>query len=232
MKRVMIFLGLLFISYQLSANIIVNGTRVIYYESNKDVAVQLTNTGDASALVQAWLDDGDINSTPENANVPFLLSPPVSKINPLSGQQLRIKKLPYAFAADRESLYYLNILDIPATAADKKGKNTLQLALKTRLKFFYRPNALAKLSTEAIYQQVTYQRVGQQITIKNSSPFYFTVAAITPQNKKQPNYIEPVMVAPFAQSTVTTKTSMGNQQLQVIYVDDYGDFIGKPITLQ
>ena len=71
MKRVMIFLGLFLISYQLSANIIVNGTRVIYYESNKDVVVQLTNTGEASALVQAWLDDGDINSTPENANVLF-----------------------------------------------------------------------------------------------------------------------------------------------------------------
>ncbi|CAI0973464.1 Chaperone protein focC precursor [Serratia proteamaculans] len=84
--------GLTLVTAQTYANVVINTTRVIYQESNKDVVVQLINNGSEPSLVQAWIDDGDINSTPETANVPFLLSPPVVKVTANNGQQLRIKK--------------------------------------------------------------------------------------------------------------------------------------------
>lgn len=91
MRKAILLAGLLLSTGHSWANIVINGTRVLYPENNKEVIVQLMNTGDAPALVQSPIDDGDINSTPETANVPFLLSPPVIKVNEHNGQQLRIK---------------------------------------------------------------------------------------------------------------------------------------------
>lgn len=101
--RLFIFLSLLISSHTAFANIVVNGTRVIYPEKNNETVVQLINNGNDPALVQSWIDDGDIDSTPETANVPFLLSPPVVKVSGNAGQQLRIKKLPalYQLIANR-----------------------------------------------------------------------------------------------------------------------------------
>ncbi|WP_223346554.1 fimbria/pilus periplasmic chaperone, partial [Escherichia coli] len=43
---------------------------------------------------------------------------------------------------DRESLFYYNVREIPP----KSGKaNTLQIALQTRIKLFWRPKALEKV---------------------------------------------------------------------------------------
>ncbi|MGL4675162.1 MAG: fimbria/pilus periplasmic chaperone, partial [Wohlfahrtiimonas sp.] len=108
--RILILLSLIFSVNSAFANIVVNGTRVIYPASNKETIVQLINNGNDPALVQSWIDDGDINSTPETANVPFLLSPPVIKVSGNAGQQLRIKKLPSSLPTDRESIFYLNVL--------------------------------------------------------------------------------------------------------------------------
>lgn len=71
MRKIIMLASLLLSAGNAWANIVINGTRVLYPENNKEVIVQLINTGDAPALVQSWIDDGDINSTPETANVPF-----------------------------------------------------------------------------------------------------------------------------------------------------------------
>ncbi len=63
MKKYMMIAALLLGSVGAQANVVVNGTRVIYPANNKDVIVQLLNNGADPSLVQAWIDDGDINST-------------------------------------------------------------------------------------------------------------------------------------------------------------------------
>ncbi len=70
-EKYMMIAALLLGAVGAQANVVVNGTRVIYPANNKDVIVQLLNNGADPSLVQAWIDDGDINSTPETANVPF-----------------------------------------------------------------------------------------------------------------------------------------------------------------
>lgn len=134
MRKIIMLASLLLSAGNAWANIVINGTRVLYPENNKEVIVQLINTGDAPALVQSWIDDGDINSTPETANVPFLLSPPVVKVSEHNGQQLRIKKLPANLPGDRESVFFLNVLDIPRS----------RKIYKTRIPFSWRLNRASK----------------------------------------------------------------------------------------
>lgn len=224
-------LSLVFLAIDASANVIINGTRVIYNEGNKGVTVQLINNGDSPSLVQSWLDAGDESSTPETADVPFVLSPPVAKVPSRSGQQLRIRKLSTPLATDRESLFYLNVLDIPAVDAEKKGKNLLQMALRSRIKLFYRPASLSTSPTGTAYQKIRYQQNGNQLTLINNSPYYFTIASISLVNRKGPSMIEPTMVPPFGLVSVPIVRNIDKTTLQVTYVDDFGAFISRPITL-
>lgn len=182
--RLLILFSLLASINTAFANIVVNGTRVIYPEKNNETIVQLINNGNDPALVQSWIDDGDINSTPETANVPFLLSPPVVKVSGNDGQQLRIKKLPASLPTDRESVFYLNILDIPPTPEHLQGKNTMQLAIKTRIKLFYRPNHL-QAGVEQALEQIEVKAENKQFRITNNSPYYVTLANVDDKKVKK-----------------------------------------------
>lgn len=229
MKKYLFLAGLLFSSTYSHANVVINGTRVIYPESNKDVVVQLLNNGKDPSLVQSWIDDGDLNSTPETANVPFLLSPPVVKVSGDSGQQLRIKNVGVALPSDRESVFYLNVLDIPPTPENLKGTNTLQLAIKSRIKLFYRPSGLNGGAGEAL-KNVDIQANGKGFKIINKSPYYLTVANIDNKDKKH-LLVDSVMVAPFSDVFAATKEAvMKNTPYTLMYIDDLGAYKLQAVT--
>ncbi|ASG55904.1 fimbrial chaperone [Salmonella bongori] len=134
------------------ADIVLSGTRIVYKEAQKDTSIRLENKGSRPALVQNWLDDGDPNADPSTINVPFNATPPVSRIEAGRGQTV---KLTYTGARvlpkDRESIYWFNVLEVPPKMkdADVKEKNILQLAFRTRIKMFYRPEGLDGTASEA-----------------------------------------------------------------------------------
>ncbi|ANS44726.1 putative fimbrial chaperone YehC [Serratia inhibens PRI-2C] len=221
--------GLALVTTHACANVVINTTRVIYQESNKDVVVQLINNGNDPSLVQAWIDDGDINSTPETANVPFLLSPPVVKVTANSGQQLRIKKIGPQLAADRESVFYLNVLDIPPVPENLQGQNTLQLAVKSRIKLFYRPKDL-QINPDSVANHVELSSHGNSVTVKNNAPYHFTLANIDRANQKN-ILTDSIMIPPFSSATVQTRQPLkANDKLSLKYVDDLGAYKEKIIT--
>lgn len=98
----------------LSASIVVNGTRVIYPSSAREISVKMTNMGKRPLLIQSWIDDGDMTAKPENIRVPFVLSPPFNRVDAGKGQTLRISQTDPDLPEDRESVFWLNILEIPA----------------------------------------------------------------------------------------------------------------------
>jgi P pilus assembly chaperone PapD len=231
MIKQLFIVGLLLASVSVQANIVINGTRVIYPEKNKDVVVQLINNGRDSSLVQAWIDDGDINSTPETANVPFLLSPPVVKVSGDSGQQLRITKVGAPLVADRESIFFLNVLDIPPTPENLQGANTLQLAIKSRIKMFYRPSGLKTTANSSI-DSIELQAVAKGFNVVNKSAYFFTLANVDQQDKKH-LLVDSVMVAPFSSAFVESKGPVSkNTPYTMLYIDDLGAYKTKVVTSQ
>ena len=224
-----LFIGALLGAAPACANVVINATRVIYQEASKDVIVQLINNGDSASLIQAWIDAGDMNSTPETAKVPFLLSPPVVKVAANGGQQLRIKKTGPSLPGDRESVFYLNVLDIPPIPENLEGKNTLQLAVKSRIKLFYRPQGLT-VKPDAIADYIALSLQGGQLMVKNNSPYHFTLANIDKINKK--NVLkDAIMVAPFSSAPANVNELINaNERVFVKYVDDLGAYKEKIIT--
>jgi chaperone protein EcpD len=129
---------------QARASVIITGTRVIYNQKDQEVTVRLSNDGHAPALVQAWIDTGDERASPSAIDVPFTVTPPVSRLDPGKGQTLRIIRTGDPQAHDHESVYWLNVLEVPPKVAGAAANaNTLQFAFRTRIKLFYRPDGLA-----------------------------------------------------------------------------------------
>ena len=167
-----------------NANVLIAGTRVVFPAQEGEVTVRLTNDNSQPALVEAWIDDGDANSTPDKANVPFLITPPLFRMEAQKDQSLRIISTPAHLPADRESLFWLNVLEIPPkpTGPQFAGKNILQFAIRSRLKFFYRPANLVGDANKAP-EQVTWKVVadgqGYALEAHNPTPFHITFVKLS-----------------------------------------------------
>ena len=212
------------------ANVIINGTRVIYPSNSKDVVVQLVNNSDEPALVQSWIDNGDINSTPETSQAPFLLSPPVVKVTRGGGQQLRITKIKNNLHEDRESIFYLNVLDIPPVPETVQGKNTLQLAIKSRIKLIVRPESLTD-GVEKNIKNLSIGSEGDRLRLTNKSPYFISIANI--EDTRSRNMLrESVMIAPFSELYVPAiNMAKKEEKLKLIFVDDLGAYRKQAFTL-
>jgi P pilus assembly chaperone PapD len=163
------------------ASVIIVGTRVIYPAGSRDVSIRLLNRGDRPALIQAWIDRGDPNSKPDNVSVPFSLSPTLARIDPEKGQVLRLVYTGEALPQDKESVFWLNMLEIPPKPANAENVNYLQFAVRTRIKIFYRPKQIKGDTAEAIKSlQWRLLRDGEAWVVegRNSSPYFISLTAI------------------------------------------------------
>jgi len=131
------------------ASVVIAGTRVVYNAKEREVTVRLSNEGQLPALTQVWLDKGDASAAPASIAVPFTVTPPISRIDPGKGQTLRIFHTGEPMPQDRESVFWLNVLEVPPTSKNQADANKLQLAFRTRIKLFYRPGGLAGSAGEA-----------------------------------------------------------------------------------
>jgi len=166
------------------ANVLIGGTRVVFPAKDGEVTVRLTNDNDHPVLVESWIDRGDIHSTPESVDVPFLITPPLFRMEAKKEQSLRIVYTHEQLPADRESLFWLNVLEVPPkpTGAQAEGQNLLQLALRSRLKLFYRPVGLqgdpAKAPAELTWKVVADGK-GFALEAHNPTPYYVTITDLS-----------------------------------------------------
>ncbi|MBL8275991.1 MAG: fimbria/pilus periplasmic chaperone [Pelomonas sp.] len=161
------------------AGVIIIGTRVVYPSDARDVNVRLTNNGTTPALVQAWIDDGDPAMNAETAKVPFVLTPPLARIDKAKSQTLRLIYTGQGLPQDRETLFWLNVLEVPPKP--EEGTNYLQFAVRTRIKVFYRPASLHKGEPSDSVSQVGWQFKSTDaksvvIEATNPSPYYLSLS--------------------------------------------------------
>ncbi|KVV42578.1 pilus assembly protein [Burkholderia ubonensis] len=131
------------------ASVTLSGTRVVFSAADKEVTIQLSNDGKLPALVQAWIDKGDERASPDKIDVPFVITPTVFRLEPGKGQTLRIIHTGEPLPTDKESLFWLNVLDVPPKAAPDDDRNHLQIAFRTRVKLMYRPEGLPGSAADA-----------------------------------------------------------------------------------
>lgn len=133
------------------------------------------------------------------------------------GNTLRIiNATNHQLPGDRESLFWVNVKAIPAMEKDQKNENTLQLAIISRIKMFYRPTHLAMAPEEAP-AMLRFRRSGSKLTLINPTPYFITVTNMKAGNSNLPN----TMVPPKGEVSVDIPHAVtGDISFQTI--NDYG----------
>ncbi|EDW1486797.1 fimbria/pilus periplasmic chaperone [Salmonella enterica subsp. enterica] len=200
----------------------VDRTRIIMSSDVKAVSVGLSNESrDQPYLAQSWMED----SQGKAKNILIAL-PPLQRIDAGKKSRVRIMRVENTgtapLPADRESLFYFNVREIPPAPEDK-SQNILQLATQSQLKLFLRPANLAAEGDASPEKMLEIRYDGSSVTLKNPTPYYITVIWLG-QNRKQKlsGFIKGTMVSPFSSLSLNAGLSAGTGHLVVGNVDDYG----------
>lgn len=198
-----------------AGGIVLGATRVIYNASSKETSINVNNRNtEQYFLVQSWVDDKN-----GNKKVPFAITPPLFRLNAKNENMLRIIKTPGEVPADRESVYWVNVKAIPPAPAEGASQNVLQLAIKTRIKMFYRPVGLqGKVEDAPALLQWSHQ--GNQLIVKNPSAYSVTLGDVKIAGKEVPG-VDLVLPKDEAHYTLPAG-SEGASNLTYTTITDFG----------
>lgn len=213
------------ITPQANAAIALDRTRVIFDGANKSVSMNVSNENKTLPyLAQGWIEDESGNKITS----PLIVLPPVQRIEAGAKSQVKVQGLPalQQLPQDRESLFYFNLREIPPRS---EQANTLQIALQTRIKLFYRPKAIepTKADLDTPWQQkLTLTRQGNNYIVNNPTPYYVTiVGASATAGADSVKGFEPLMLDPKSNSPLGASVSALGSSPILAYVNDYG---GRP----
>ena len=163
------------------ASVVINNTRIIYPQNDKEVTVRLESKNQAPVLIQAWLDSGDEHSTPDLAGIPFVATPPIFRMEPGKQQVIRLAYTGDTLPSKQETLFWFNLLEVPALAQDAQQNNQLQLAFRSRIKLFFRPQNLP-YGVEGAPGKLQWRREataqGHILEVYNPTPYHVTFEQI------------------------------------------------------
>lgn len=207
-----IAVGLLFISATAISGVEIGGTRLIYNSSGNQAAISVNNPDNKPYLIQSWVSKSENGDDSDNA---FITTPPLFKLNSQAQNSVRVMLSGDTLPTDRESVYWLNIKAIPSSSPD--AKNELLIAVKSKMKLFYRPAGL-KGDPSLAYQQLTFSSVGGKLSVHNPSPYSVSLYDIKVNGKQ---LAKPPMVLPF-QTVSLPQSAVTGGEVSWRAINDFG----------
>lgn len=195
-------------------------TRIIFNAEEKSVSINVGNSNkQLPYLAQTWLED----DTGKKISSPLTALPPIQRLEPSEKSQIKIQALPDVkkLPQDRESLFYFNLREIPP----KSGKaNTLQLALQSKIKLFYRPKAIAVRKGDKPWQEnLVLTKVNNSYKINNPTPYFVTLVQGRKNVSADPSKkFKPVMLPPKQDFTIIDGNEILGHSPVLTYINDYG----------
>ena len=208
-----------------NAAVTVGATRLIYDGASNEANLTVSNRDDTSPyLVQSWV--SHFGSGNEESVDNFIVTPPLFRLDADKENILRIiftggPEVPQ----DRESLFLMNVKAIPAMSDDQKGKNVLQIALKTTIKLFYRPAGLKGSLKDAVAQVNWKAQVGA-LAVNNASKLHVVVSEL--KLNGLPITQAPDVLRPGEARELPIQAKAGDE-VQLSYIDDYGSIVTAPV---
>lgn len=213
-----LLLSLLLVNNAAQAGVVIGGTRVIFPAVDKSVSLSLKNSDDTPYLVQSWVE----GERGETANQPFIVTPPLFRLEGKRENLLRIIRTDSNLPTDRESLFWLNVKSIaasnPLPESTAESRNALQVAIKNRIKLIYRPTQLTDVP-EAVAQTLKWQLQGNQLTVTNPTPYYmnFQQVKIGEIEVEKANW-----VAPKSSAIFTLSKAVSTREVTWYIISDFG----------
>jgi len=212
------------------ASVVMTGTRVIYPADQTEQILQFHNPDAHPNVVQIWLDDGDRTASPETVDTPFLALPQVFRVEPNTGQMVRLLRTDAdALPRDRESLFYLNFTQLPVRKKHSAPANQLQLMFTSRVKVFYRPEGMDPNLPSDIGRQLQLAWHGGALHVHNPTGYHVVISqAGVIQDDGTIPLAQGVTLAPFADAVwhaPKAAASVRDLLLRLVLRNDYGSSV-------
>lgn len=175
-----VLLPVLSMAYCVSAHAAfsLSGTRFIYDSQQQNISFQVTNEGNSLYGGQVWIGNGDHPAD----KVYFIPAPAFFTLQPNQTQVVRLINVDGNLPKNKESLFWLNVQEIPQAVKNSKGEGSLQIAMDTRVKLIYRPQALQAGRANA-EQNTQIEDINGKAALKNPTPYYFAVVNVSNNGK-------------------------------------------------
>ncbi|WP_272662702.1 fimbria/pilus periplasmic chaperone [Providencia sp. PROV111] len=189
-------------------------TRYIF-EGNKDaISIVVENAEKKTYGGQTWIE----NIKETDTRPTFVVTPPFFKVAGEGKQVLRVIKALDEMPQDKESIYWVNLQEIPP--ANKEGG--LSIALRTKVKLLYRPESLMAGRKDAETGLSVITQDGKP-TLMNTTPYIFAIADVL-DAKDAPVALDDAahkQLAMFAPGETVTLPA-GSTAKSVVALDDLG----------
>lgn len=216
---------LLCLSHHTYASIVMTGTRIIYPAQASNKSIQLKNPDQQPYIVQVQVDDGSEKKSSDEGDSNFLVTPNIFRMEPGSAQTVLLKYIGNALPQNKESIFYMNFTQLPATKAENKGGNQLVLAITNRVKIFYRPQGIKGTPAETA-QRMAFSLNGKKIKVTNPAGYFAVVRrASLVVNGREITLADMQMVAPESSSEWLASapvSALKGARLRLVLVNDYG----------
>ncbi|WNI88683.1 fimbrial chaperone [Citrobacter portucalensis] len=218
MTKTLMVSVVLLMSQQTIAAFSLNGTRFIYEEGKKNISFEVSNGAKETYGGQVWVD----NTTQSRDDIYIVPAPPFFKVKPDQKQVVRLMNVNPALPANRESLFWLNVQEVPPKPENTEG-SVLAIAMNTQVKLFYRPKAIIDGRKDA-EKKITVSSGNGQTVLKNPTPYYFAVTGIrhngTSVTLSKSEQDALTQVAPFSEVNLGSKELRGKVSVEAI--NDWG----------
>lgn len=179
--------------------------RVIYPESEKQgVTLTAYNKSQAPYLIQSTVRPVEPSSGGVNMDwqgtpaMPFIVTPPLARLESGGELTLRIRRNDVQLPADRESVFFISMKALPA---QQPGGELMVMTVVSNMKLFYRPESLAKRAVAEMAPRLSFKRTGDQLTAINPTPYWLTFSRLSVGNKALDKSSLRLMVPPFGQQS-------------------------------
>jgi chaperone protein EcpD len=206
-------------------------TRIVYDGNQRSASVVIANPSQRPFAAQTWVNTQADDTT---TAVPFMTAPALFRIAAGKEQTVQISGLPNDLPQDRESLFFFNLQEVPQ--ASPGTSNVLNIGLRTRIKLFYRPQAVQGDPVRQLKElHLSSSRRDERtyLTLRNPTPYHYTFSRLDIVMGKHHEAIPgPDMLAPFSEVTYPLPPGLDNraQHAIVTVINDYGG-TSKPLTL-
>lgn len=177
-------LMLLTISLGCNAAVQPDRTRIVFNANDKATSLRIENQSDKLPyLAYSWIE----NEKGEKSDALLVALPPIQRLEPKATSQVRVVKQASTtqLPGDRETLFFYNMREIPPAPDKSSDHAILQVAIQSRIKLFWRPAALRKKAGEKVELQLQVSQQGNQLTLKNPTAYYLTIAYLGRNEKRR-----------------------------------------------
>ncbi|NBF10474.1 fimbrial biogenesis chaperone [Pseudomonas sp. Fl4BN1] len=214
------------------AGVTAEKTRVVFAANTTETSLQVMNQNPYPVVVQTWVDDGEPGSTPDTTQAPILPLPAIFRMEPGEQRNLRLIYTGEALPKDRESLFWLNLYEIPPRPNTPLPPDTTRLTvtLRTQMKVLVRPEHLPG-SPDSLNQQLRFTLDNSAdsplLRIENPTPYFATLSEIQLKHGATRQAVPGTMIAPFAELALPLsqpeRFTRGATTVEFSRVDDDGN---------